>query len=117
MEQILWHELGSKEDYDKQFPDTALGELIRSITGLTQEAANQAFAEFLSKQNLTAPQSNYLKTIIDYVVKNGLVKDNRELTEPPFTTVGRITEIFPLEDALRIMHVLESIKVNAVRVS
>jgi hypothetical protein len=69
--------------------NSSRGELIRSIT-LTQEAANQAFAEFLSKQNLTAP---------------------------PFTTVGRITEIFPLEDALRIMHVLESIKENAVRIS
>lgn len=117
LERILWHELGSKEDYEKEFQDTALGELVRKIAGLSQEAANKAFSEFLNNQNLTAPQLNYIKTIIDYVVKNGYIKDNRELAEQPFTTIGRITEIFSLPEAQKILGIIKSIKDNTFDVA
>jgi type I restriction enzyme R subunit len=117
LEKILWYELGTKEQYEKEFQDTALGELVRKITGLTQEAANDAFSEFLNNQTLTAPQMNYIKTIIDYVVRNGYIKDNSELAEQPFTTIGRITELFPLQDAQKIMGIIKKIKENAVSVA
>ena len=117
LEKILWHELGTKEDYEKEFQDTALGELVRKITGLTQEAANDAFSDFLNSQTLTAPQLNYIKTIVDYVVKNGYIKDNSELAEQPFTTIGRITELFPLQDAQRILGIIKRIKDNATSIA
>ena len=117
LEKILWHELGTKEDYVKEFQDTALGELVRRITGLTQEAANAAFSEFLNNQSLTAPQMNYIKTIVDYVVRNGYIKNNSELAEQPFTTIGGITELFPLQDAQKIMGIIKNIKDNAVSVA
>ena len=76
-----------------------------------------AFSEFLNNRNLTAPQLNCIKTIIDYVVKNGYIKDNSELTEQPFTTIGRITEIFSLPDAQKILGIIKSIKDNAFDVA
>lgn len=36
LEGILWHELGTKEQYDAQYGKTPLGELVRSIVGLSQ---------------------------------------------------------------------------------
>ena len=48
LEGILWGELGTKEQYDAQYGKTPLGELVCSIVGLTQKAANDAFSEFLS---------------------------------------------------------------------
>jgi len=117
LEKILWHELGTKDDYEKEYANTALGELVRSITGLTQEAANLAFSEYLNNQSLTAPQINYIKTIVDYVVRNGYIKDNSELAEQPFTTIGRITQIFPTVDAMKIMKIIEAIKDNAFKIA
>ena len=78
---------------------------------------SKAFSEFLNKQNLTASQLNYINTIIDYVVKNGYIKDNRELAEQPFTTIGRITEIFPLLEAQKILGIIKRIKDNAFDVA
>ena len=35
LEQILWSKLGTKEQYDAQYDKTPLGELVRSIVGLS----------------------------------------------------------------------------------
>ena len=114
LEQILWYELGTKADYEKEFQNTELGKLVRKITGLTQEAANRAFSDFLNDHNLTAPQLNYIKTIVDYVVKNGYIEDNSELAEQPFISIGRITELFTLSEAQRIMGIIQSIRENTL---
>jgi hypothetical protein len=43
-----WH----KEQYDAQYGKTPLGELVRSIVGLSQKAANEAFSRFLNDAEL-----------------------------------------------------------------
>ena len=52
LEGILWNDLGTREQYDTQYGKTPLGELVRSIVGLTQKAANDAFSEFLNEAAL-----------------------------------------------------------------
>lgn len=54
LEQILWKEIGTKNDYEKEFGDNPVTLLVRRIVGLDQEAANEAFSDFLNDQNLDA---------------------------------------------------------------
>jgi type I restriction enzyme R subunit len=48
LEHILWNELGTKEQYEAQYHNTPLGELVRSVVGLSLRAANEAFSAFLT---------------------------------------------------------------------
>ena len=61
---------------------------------MDREAANEAFSEFLNNQNLNSKQIHFVKLIVDYIVKNGFIEDNRVLMEDPFRSVGSIIELF-----------------------
>ena len=94
LENILWKELGSKADYEKEYGDTPIGKLIRKIVGVSREAVNEAFSEFLSEEKLNGNQIKFVKLIIDYIVANGNVDDNALLMQEPFRSVGSITTLF-----------------------
>jgi type I restriction enzyme R subunit len=94
LEKILWNEVGTKQDYEKEYGDTPLGELVRSIVGLSMESANEAFSQYLNNANLNSMQSNFVKRIVSYVVKNGMMKDLSVLGEAPFNEMGSVAEIF-----------------------
>lgn len=94
LEGILWNELGTKEQYDAQYGKTPLGELVRSIVGLSQKAANEAFSQFLSDAGLDSRQMYFVRQIVNYIVKNGMMKDLSVLQESPFTDMGCVSELF-----------------------
>ena len=94
LEQILWNELGTKEQYDAQYGKTPLGELVRSIVGLDQKAANEAFSCFLNDAELDSRQMYFVRQIVNYIVRNGMMKDLSVLQESPFTDQGSISELF-----------------------
>lgn len=114
LENILWNELGTKEDYEKDFGDTPITKLVRQIVGLDPQAANAAFSEFLSEERLNLNQIRFVKLIVDYVVKNGTL-DKKVLQQEPFKTVGSIVELFKdnMDDAKRIIGVIDEINRNA----
>lgn len=112
LEKILWNEIGTKKDYEREFGDTPLTVLVREIVGLAQEAANEAFSEFLDDQNLDSRQIRFVKTIIDYVVKNGIM-ERKALQEEPFQSIGSIVEIFPLESVQKIISIIDDLNKNA----
>jgi type I restriction enzyme R subunit len=115
LEHILWHELGTKEQYDAQYKDTPLGELVRSIVGLSLQAANDAFSIFLNNAGLGSRQMHFVKQVINYIVKNGIMKDLAVLRESPFSDMGNISEVF--EDAnlfAELRSVIEAINRNAM---
>jgi type I restriction enzyme R subunit len=114
LEYILWNEVGTREEYEREYGDTPLTILVRQITGLDQQAANEAFSEFLTDENLNSKQIRFVKTIVDYIVKNGHMMDKRVLQEEPFQSIGSITDLFPMERAIRIVHVIDSINKNAI---
>ena len=60
-------------------------------------------------------QVHFVKLIVDYVVANGFIEDNRILQEDPFRTVGSITTLFKdnMDDARKIIKIINDIKVNA----
>lgn len=115
LEHILWEELGSKADYEKEYGDTPVSILVRKIVGLDRAAANEAFSEFLSEEKLNVNQIRFVKLIIDYVVANGMIEDNRVLTEEPFRTLGSISVLFKdnMTAAKGIMGVIGEIKKNS----
>lgn len=116
LERILWGELGTKDDYRKEFGDTPLTLLVRQVVGLDQKAANQAFSEFLNNQYLDSKQIRFIKTIIDYIVKNGHMVDKSVLQKEPFKSVGSIAEVFPVDEARKVVKIIETINQNAIKI-
>jgi len=114
LEHILWMELGTREDYEKEYGDTPITKLVRQIVGLDVQAANDAFSEFLSEERLNPQQIRFVKLIVDYVVRNGML-DKRVLQEEPFKSVGSIIELFRdnMNDARNIIGIIDEINRNS----
>ena len=90
LEDVLFKQLGTKSDYEREYRDKPVGKMIREIVGLDINAANEIFSEFLNNQDLNANQIHFVKLIVDYVVKNGIL-DKSVLREEPFKSAGGIT--------------------------
>lgn len=113
LEDVLWNELGSKEDYENEFGDTPITRLVRQIVGLDRGAANAAFSEFLSEERLNAAQIKFVRLIIDYVVTNGYL-EKEVLQQDPFRTLGSVSELFEdnIQDVRKILGVIDNINEN-----
>ena len=118
LEDIMWTELGSVSDYEKEFGKMPVGKLVRKIVGLDRSAANDAFSQFLNNESLNSHQIHFVKMIVDYVVVNGFIEDNSVLMQDPFRSVGSITQLFRdnMDDARAIMGVIAQIKKNSEEV-
>lgn len=115
LEEILWGELGTKEDYVKEYGEKPLGEFVRGIVGLDMNAAKEAFSEYLDGAGLDSRQIYFVNQIVEYIVRNGLMKDLSVLQEAPFTDRGSVAEVFTdLNIWMGIRKVIEQINANAV---
>ena len=119
LEKLLWEELGTKTDYEKEYGDTPIGRLVRRIVGVDRNAVNEAFSEFLSEEKLNINQIRFVKLIVDYIVVNGNIDDNAVLMEEPFRSVGSITTLFKndMGTAKKIMEVVADIKRNSEEIA
>ena len=119
LERILWEELGSKEDYKKEYGETPIGRLVRKIVGVDRSVVNEVFSEFLSEERLNVNQIRFVKLMIDYIVVNGNIDDNKVLLEEPFRSVGSITSLFKddMQTAKQIMDVVADIKRNSEEIA
>lgn len=89
LEGILWKEIGTK--------------------------AKDAFSEYLDGANLDGRQIYFVNQIVEYIVKNGMMKDLSVLQEPPFTDKGSLADIFTdLSVWMGIRKVIDRINGNAV---
>ncbi len=118
LEHILWEELGSKAEYDKEFGEMPVGKLVRKIVGLDRGAANEAFSTFLSEERLNSNQIHFVKLIVDYIVANGMIENNKVLMEEPFRSLGSITTLFSdkMQDVRELMDVIASVKNNCEQI-
>lgn len=115
LEEILWNKVGTKQDYENEYGQKPLGELVREITGLDMNAAKEAFSEYLTNADLDSRQIYFVNQIIEYIVHNGMMKDLSVLQESPFTDCGSVVEIFTdMNVWLGIRNVIETINANAV---
>jgi type I restriction enzyme R subunit len=114
LEEILWKEVGTKQDYENEFGAKPLGEFVREIVGLDMNAAKEAFSEYLNGNSLDSRQIYFVNQIIEYIVHNGMLKDFSVLQEPPFTNQGSVVEVFTdLNVWNGIRKVIDSINANA----
>ncbi len=114
LEDILWREVGTKEDYESEYGQKPLGEFVREIVGLDMNAAKEAFSEFLSSTNLDSRQIYFVNQIVEYIVHNGILKDMSVLQESPFTDRGSVVEIFTdMNVWMGIRKVIDQINANA----
>ena len=114
LEEILWREVGTKQDYEHEFGSKPLGEFVREIVGLDMNAAKEAFSEYLTGTNLDSRQIYFVNQIVEYIVHNGMMKDLSVLLESPFTDRGSVAEVFSdLNVWLGIRKVIDTINANA----
>lgn len=117
LEQFLMQEAESKERLFTEYDEQPLGMFVRKILGLDIEAANQHFATFIQEENLNANQITFVKTIIDYLNKNGIL-DKKMLTQSPFNAQNDngIFGIFQDEEdkLIKVIQLVEKLNQNAL---
>ena len=115
LENMLWSEVGTKDEYEAEYGSKPLGEFVREIVGLDMNAAKEAFAEYLNSANLDSRQIYFVNQIVEYIVHNGLLKDFSILQEPPFTDQGSIVDIFTdMSVWLGIKNTIDQVNSNAI---
>ena len=114
LENILWNELGTREDYEEAYENKPLGELVREIVGLDMNAAKEAFAVYLNDTNLDERQIYFINQIVEYIVQNGMMKDLSVLQSAPFTDNGNVVELFADTTILQgIIGIIQKVNANA----
>ena len=114
LENILWSEVGTKQEYEAEYGTKPLGELVREIVGMDMKAAKEAFSKYLDDVSLNEHQIYFVNQIVEYVVQNGVINDLSVLQESPFTDHGSIVELFTdLNLWNGIMGVIHQINQNA----
>lgn len=114
LEKILWGDVGTKQDYEAEYGNKPLGELVREIVGLDMNAAKTAFSQYLENTDLDDRQIYFVNQIVEYIVHNGVMKDLSVLQDAPFTDKGSVVELFTdLNVWNGIRGVIDSINANA----
>ncbi|MDO4491818.1 MAG: DEAD/DEAH box helicase family protein [Lachnospiraceae bacterium] len=115
LENILWSEVGTQQDYEAEYGSKPLGEFVREIVGLDMAAAKEAFAEYLDETNLDSRQIYFVNQIVEFIVHNGMMRDLSVLQETPFTDQGSIVEVFTdLTVWMGIRRVIDQVNANAL---
>lgn len=117
LERILTSELGSREDYVREFGDTPFGLLIRKIAKLDHEAAMAAFSAFINDQSLNQKQIAFVHKVIQHIELNGYMDNPAELTKPPFDKPISFLKLFDAKTRKELVDTINTVRENAVRVS
>jgi type I restriction enzyme R subunit len=111
LERLLFEEasIESADQFDAIVGQKPLGEFVRQIVGLDIVAAKAAFSSFIDSGQLSAVQIDFVNTLIDYLVENGVV-EKKILYRHPFTDFdssgvanlfsGKITQLFQVIDEI-----------------
>lgn len=117
LERVLTEELGSKEDYHREFGDTPFGLLVRKIAKLDHDAAMAAFSEFINDEKLNQRQIAFVNKIINHVEQNGYMESIMDLQKPPFDKPVSFIKLFDVKTRTALMQTIQSITDNAVTIA
>ena len=112
LEMIFTVQLGSKDDYEREFGKTAFGVLVRKIAKLEHDAVMKAFSSFINEQSLNTQQINFVKKVIDYISLNGYIEKSI-LTKAPFDRPVKFIKLFNIEERNEFFGILNNINSNA----
>lgn len=116
LERVLTRELGSREDYQREYGDTPFGLLIRKIAKLDHNAAMAAFSAFINDASLNQKQIAFVHKIINHIEQNGYMDDIKELMKPPFDKPVSFIKLFDVKTRTALMQTINEIKDNAIYV-
>ena len=114
LEHVLTCELGSREDYQREFGDTPFGLLVRKIAKLDHQAAMDAFSTFINDQSLNQKQIAFVHKVIRHVELNGYMEHVSELTRPPFDKPISFLKLFDAKTQMALVKAIDEVKENAV---
>ena len=110
----MFQSLGNNAEYEKAYPEKSLIEVVRSIVGIDEETANEIFAKYINDSRLNSKQIEFVKMLIRYVKRNGIIS-LKTLTDTPFNSLGAVSEVF--EDNVEVFQLIkkdiENINENA----
>ena len=116
LEKVLTQELGTKEDYQREYGETPFGLLIRKIAKLDHEAAMEAFSAFINDASLNQRQISFVHKIINHIEQNGYM-DVKDLQKPPFDKPVSFIKLFDQKKRMELITTINSITENATRIS
>lgn len=116
LERVLTEELGSKEDYRREYGDTPFGLLIRKIAKLDHDAAMEAFSLFINDASLNQKQIAFVHKIVNHIEQNGYMEDIKELMKPPFDKPISFVKLFDTRTRTTLMEKINEVKENAVNI-
>ena len=114
LERIFTSELGSKNDYEREFGDTPFGLLVRKIAKLDHEAAMQAFSKFINDESLNQRQIAFVHKIINHMEQNGYMDNVSDLQKPPFDKPISFIRLFDSKTRTALMQAINAVRDNAV---
>ena len=116
LQRVFTQELGTQEDYEREYGDTPFGLLIRKIAKLDHDAAMEAFSAFINDASLNQKQIAFFHKIISHVEKNGYMEDIKELQKPPFDKPVSFIKLFDAKRRVEILKAIQSITENATKI-
>ncbi|PCI67826.1 MAG: restriction endonuclease subunit R [Piscirickettsiaceae bacterium] len=116
LENILFAKDGAipREEYENIFGEKPLGVLVRSVVGLSRNAAKEAFSSFLAEAPLHPDQIAFLDEIVEYLVKNGTMEP-KLMFDAPFTNFNDlgIAGVFDENESKKVIELVRHINGNA----
>ena len=116
LERVFTEELGSKEDYAREYGETPFGLLIRRIVKLDHDAAMEAFSQFINDESLNQRQIVYVRKIINHIEQNGYMDNVNDLMKPPFDKPVSFVKLFDAKKRSQIIEAINGVRENAVNV-
>ena len=116
LERIFTGELGTADDYHREFRDTPFGLLVRKIAKLEPEAVERAFSDFINDESLTQQQIVFVRKVIDYISQNGYLESPADLAKPPFDKPQSFLKLFDGERAKKLVETVNAFRENAEKI-
>ncbi len=118
LEKILFEELGSNKEYAEVYGDTNIIRAVRNIVGLDASVVSDIFYKYINDNRLNMKQIQFVKLLVDYVIKNGTI-EMEKLEQQPFSTVGQAYDLFGNDVNLfkEIREEIEMINENAEKLA
>ena len=117
LERILTQELGTADDYKREYGETPFGLLIRSIAKMDHGAAMQAFSAFINDESLNHQQINFVNMIIRHIEQNGYMDEVADLFKPPFDRPVSFLKLFDIKKQSAIVEAVKAVKDNAINIA
>jgi len=93
LERILWHELGTRADYEAEGYAGSLAGFVRQLVGLDDDAVMEKFGAFLDGTRLNFRQQEFVSDIVDFIRQNGEIAPRDLAESDPFAEFD-VNEVF-----------------------